>query len=57
MNNAGILRDFGGSPIGNSRVKLTNAKDLVKRGLVAEGEDPRAGRWSGSDKVECGLHT
>ena len=24
---------------------------------VAEGEDPRAGRWSGRDKVECGLHT
>jgi len=24
---------------------------------VAEGEDPRSGRWSGSDKVECGLHT
>ncbi|MGH8997532.1 MAG: phosphoadenylyl-sulfate reductase [Acidimicrobiales bacterium] len=24
---------------------------------VAEGEDPRAGRWSGTDKVECGLHT
>jgi phosphoadenosine phosphosulfate reductase len=24
---------------------------------VVEGEDPRAGRWSGSDKVECGLHT
>jgi phosphoadenosine phosphosulfate reductase len=23
---------------------------------VAEGEDPRAGRWSGTDKVECGLH-
>ncbi len=23
---------------------------------VAEGEDPRSGRWSGSDKVECGLH-
>ena len=23
---------------------------------VADGEDPRAGRWSGSDKVECGLH-
>jgi phosphoadenosine phosphosulfate reductase len=23
---------------------------------VAEGEDPRAGRWAGSDKVECGLH-
>jgi len=23
---------------------------------VAEGEDPRAGRWAGSDKSECGLH-
>ena len=23
---------------------------------VAEGEDPRAGRWSGLDKSECGLH-
>ena len=33
-------RRFGGSPIGNSRVKLTNAKDLVKRGLVPEGDDP-----------------
>lgn len=24
---------------------------------VADGEDPRAGRWSGSNKTECGLHT
>jgi len=24
---------------------------------VAAGEDPRSGRWSGTDKVECGLHT
>jgi phosphoadenosine phosphosulfate reductase len=23
---------------------------------VMPGEDPRAGRWSGSDKTECGLH-
>jgi phosphoadenosine phosphosulfate reductase len=23
---------------------------------VAEGEDPRAGRWAGRDKTECGLH-
>ena len=37
---AGILHNYGGSPIGNSRVKLTNTKDLVKRGLVKEGEDP-----------------
>lgn len=38
--NAALLHEFGGSPIGNSRVKLTNVKDLVKRGLVAEGDDP-----------------
>ncbi len=23
---------------------------------VAEGEDPRAGRWAGSSKTECGIH-
>jgi phosphoadenosine phosphosulfate reductase len=23
---------------------------------VAEGEDPRAGRWRGWDKIECGIH-
>lgn len=23
---------------------------------VAEGEDPRAGRWAGFDKTECGIH-
>ena len=23
---------------------------------VAPGEDPRAGRWSGTDKTECGIH-
>ena len=23
---------------------------------VALGEDPRAGRWSGNDKTECGIH-
>jgi phosphoadenosine phosphosulfate reductase len=23
---------------------------------VAPGEDPRAGRWSGQSKTECGLH-
>ncbi len=35
-----VLTRHGGSPIGNSRVKLTNVKDCVKRGLVKEGEDP-----------------
>jgi diphosphate-dependent phosphofructokinase len=38
--NAALLYGFGGSPIGNSRVKLTNAADLVERGLVADGVDP-----------------
>ena len=37
---ADLLHRYGGSPIGNSRVKLTNVKDLVKRGLVQEGDDP-----------------
>lgn len=37
---AGVLKNFGGSPIGNSRVKLTNVDDCVKRGLVAPGQDP-----------------
>jgi pyrophosphate--fructose-6-phosphate 1-phosphotransferase len=36
---AHLLHRFGGSPIGNSRVKLTNADDLVKRGLIEEGQD------------------
>jgi pyrophosphate--fructose-6-phosphate 1-phosphotransferase len=37
---AGRLHAFGGSPIGNSRVKLTNVEDCVKRGLVQAGQDP-----------------
>jgi diphosphate-dependent phosphofructokinase len=37
---ASILHRHGGSPLGNSRVKLTNVKDCVKRGLVKEGENP-----------------
>ncbi|MFC7490105.1 MULTISPECIES: pyrophosphate--fructose-6-phosphate 1-phosphotransferase [unclassified Knoellia] len=37
---AALLHKFGGSPIGNSRVKLTNVADCVKRGLVQEGQDP-----------------
>lgn len=37
---APLLHRYGGSPIGNSRVKLTNAADCAKRGLVKEGENP-----------------
>ncbi|MBF0336654.1 MAG: pyrophosphate--fructose-6-phosphate 1-phosphotransferase [Nitrospirae bacterium] len=38
--NAHLLHGFGGSPLGNSRVKLTNVKDCVKKGLVKEGQNP-----------------
>ena len=34
------LYDFGGSPIGNSRVKLTNIEDCVEKGFVKDGENP-----------------
>ena len=37
---AHLLHQVGGSPLGNSRVKLTNVADAVKRGLVQEGQDP-----------------
>lgn len=37
---AGLLHEYGGSPIGNSRVKLTNKQDLVDRGLVEPQDDP-----------------
>ena len=52
------LYKFGGSPIGNSRVRLTNAKDCVKRGLIRDGEDPLtvAAEQLKKDKVEV-LHT
>ena len=39
---AHVLHRHGGSPIQNSRVKLTNVMDCVKRGLVKEGQDPLA---------------
>lgn len=35
-----VLYQFGGSAIGNSRVKLTNIEDCVERGLVKEGQIP-----------------
>ena len=40
LNNIEKLYNFGGSPIGNSRVKLTNIDDCVKNRFVKKGEDP-----------------
>ena len=31
---------FGGSPLGNSRVKLTNIEDCLAKGYIKEGENP-----------------
>ncbi len=55
---AHVLHRYGGSPIGNSRVKLTNVKDCLKRGLVKEGQDPQkvAADQLVKDGVEI-LHT
>jgi pyrophosphate--fructose-6-phosphate 1-phosphotransferase len=55
---AGRLHAFGGSPIGNSRVKLTNVADCVKRGLVEAGQNPLhvAAEQLRSDGVDV-LHT
>ncbi len=55
---AAIFYNFGGSPIGNSRVKLTNVKDCTRRGLVKPGEDPLkvAADRLVADKVDI-LHT
>jgi len=35
-----LLYQFGGSPIGNSRVKLTNVDHCVNKGYINDGEDP-----------------
>lgn len=55
---AGLLQKFGGSAIGNSRVKLTNIVDCVNRGLVKAGTDPQkvAADQLVKDKVDV-LHT
>ncbi|TWT50758.1 Pyrophosphate--fructose 6-phosphate 1-phosphotransferase [Rubripirellula amarantea] len=57
-DNAAVLHQHGGSPIGNSRVKLTNVADCVKRGLVKEGQDPLqvAAEQLQKDEVDV-LHT
>jgi len=56
--NAEKLYGFGGSPIGNSRVKLTNIKDCVKKGYIDEGCTPLevAAKQLIKDKINV-LHT
>lgn len=40
LQNSEVLMEFGGSPIGSSRVKLTNSDDCVSKGYIREGENP-----------------
>jgi len=39
-SSAELLYKFGGSVLGNSRVKLTNIDDCVKKGYIKKGENP-----------------
>ena len=39
-NKTRLLYNFGGSPIGNSRVKLKNKKDCVQKGYIKISENP-----------------
>ena len=38
--NFSALYNFGGTPVGNSRVKLTNIEDCIKKGYVSENQVP-----------------
>ncbi len=40
LRNTDKFYQFGGSPIGNSRVKLTNIEDCIKKGYIIEGKKP-----------------
>ena len=40
IDSAEILYEYGGSPIGNSRVKLINADDCIENGYIKNGENP-----------------
>jgi len=57
-NNSKILNSFGGSPIGNSRVKLTNIENCIEKGYINEGDNPLevAAQQLIKDKIDI-LHT
>lgn len=56
--NAALLYEYGGSPIGNSRVKLTNVEDCLERHLIRKGQNPQkvAAKQLVRDSVDV-LHT
>lgn len=57
-NKIKTISNFGGSPIGNSRIKLTNIQDCVEKGYISKGENPLevAANQLVKDKVTI-LHT
>jgi len=58
IDSSEILYEFGGSPIGNSRVKLTNIEDCIFNGYIKENENPLeiAAKQLINDKIDI-LHT
>ena len=57
-NNVENIISYGGSFIGNSRVKLTNIEDCIKNQYIKKDEDPltKAANQLKKDKIEI-LHT
>ena len=57
-SNSNILNSYGGSPIGNSRVKLTNIENCIEKGYINKGDNPLevAAQQLIKDKVDI-LHT
>ena len=57
-SNSNILNSYGGSPIGNSRVKLTNIENCIEKGYINEWDNPLevAAQQLIKDKVDI-LHT
>ncbi len=58
INSHEILYDFGGTPLGNSRVKLSNIEDCIKNKFINKGENPLeiAAKQLVKDKIDI-LHT
>lgn len=58
MECANILHNYGGSPIGNSRVKLSNKEDCINKGFINKDENPFevAASQLVKDKIDI-LHT
>ena len=57
-NSINTIYNLGGSPIGNSRVKLTNIEDCINKGYISKGDIPLeiAAKQLLKDKVTI-LHT